>query len=454
MSMRRLKKFVMPVLLVVLSCTMLVACGSNNANNSSSSSKSSKSSKKSTDKGPLNIIMWVNPPAVKAVKAINKNFEKKYGVKVNLQTAANNQQGYLSLQQTSVSAGTADIMAIQPFQPMPVKQNTNTLSKVQEWAKNGIFMQLNNESFMNNFQTSFLKANELNGKYYALETGVYQTGLFYDKDVFKKYNLKVPTTYKQLVQVCNTLKSHNVTPIWTGFGGGANFYTEFLMYPIMLDMLAPSVNGGNVAKALATGKVKWTDPKMVTALNREKTIANKYLEKNFTGENWQQMPANFANGKAAMLLDGSWDLPSVYKGNANKNIGYFPLPGSNTAADNKSVANADLAWTVLNNSKHKDLAKKWLAFFASHDQYSLYVKDTGISPSEKGTFTSQASKVMGKYFGKGRLISQSPNWIIPNGPTYLQKDNFWNNQEKMLQGNMSVNDLLQKYQQSQNQASK
>lgn len=407
----------------------------------------------STDNGPLTITMWVNPPAVSVVQKINKEFEQKYGVKVNLQTAANDQAGYTTLQQTSVQAGTADIMAIQPFNPMPQKMTSTNMSVVQEWAVNNVFMPLNGEPWVSQFNQDDLGAASYKGKDYGLVTGVYQTGLFYNKAIFQKYHLTVPTTYAQFLSVCKTLKSHHVTPVWTGIAGGATFYLEFLMYPVMQDLLAPSVGSASASQALAAGKVKWTDSKMVTAFQEEKEIASNF-EPNYSGESWQQMPGAFANGKAAMLLDGSWDIPSILQAKPNMQIGYFPIPGSNKAADNKSVSNPDLTWVVLNNSKHKALAEKWLAFFASKNIYQQYVQATGISPSENGTFTSTTATAMGQWFGKGRVINQTPDWIIPNGPNYLQSNNFWSEHLKMLQGSVSPATLAQEYQQSQNQASK
>lgn len=443
LEVKRLRKTASRIFLMTMSVSGVIAAGLAAGSPVSAS----------TDNGPLTITMWVNPPAVSVVQKINKEFEKKYGVKVNLETAANDQAGYTTLEQTSVQAGTADIMAIEPFNPMPQKMTSDNMSALQEWAVNNVFMPLNGESWVSGFNQDDLAAASYKGKDYGLVTGVYQTGLFYNKAIFKKYNLKVPTTYAQFLSVCKALKLHNVTPVWTGIADGATFYLEFLMYPIMQDALAQNLGSASASQALAAGKIKWTDPKMVTAFQEEKNIASNDFEHNYAGESWQQMPGAFAAGKAAMLLDGSWDIPSVLQANPKIQIGYFPIPGSNTAADNNSVSNPDLTWVVLNNSKHKDLAEKWLAFFASKNIYEQYVQATGISPSENGAFNSTTATAMGQWFGKGRVINQTPDWVIPNGPYYLQSNNFWTEQLKMLQGSISPATLAQQYQQSQNQAS-
>lgn len=451
---KKLGKTLSPIAFIALSSALVAGCGSTTPTSSNSSSSNSAQSSGTTDKGPLKIIMWVNPPAVAAVKKIDSEFEKKYGVKVELQITANDTAGYQTAQQTAVQAGTADIMAIQPFNPMPQKMTSNNMTNVQQWAANNVFMPLNNEPWVSNFSASDLGAAAYNGKDYGLVTGVYQIGLFYNKAIFAKYNLQVPTTYSEFLNVSKVLKSHGVTPVWTGLSGGATGYVQFMMYPFMQDLLAPTLGSASASQALASGKVKWTDPTMIQAFQKEQNFAQNYLEPNYAGENWQQMPGDFAAGKAAMLLDGSWDLPSVLQANPNMQIGYFPIPGSDIASDNQSVANPDLTWVVLNNSKHKSLAEEWLTFFASKDMYNQYVQMTGISPSENGSYTSSTATIMGKWFGSGRVISQSPDWMIPGGPYYLQPTNFWTEQLKMLQGGITPTKLAQEYQQSQDQASK
>ena len=90
-------------------------------------------------------------------------------------------------------------------------------------------------------------------------------------------------------------------------------------------------------------------------MNEEKTIA-QYLEPNYTGVPWEAMPGDFARGKGAMLLDGSWDLASIQQANAKVQVGFFPLPFSNTAADNQAYVQDDLTFSVLNASPNKAAA--------------------------------------------------------------------------------------------------
>ena len=57
------------------------------------------------------------------------------------------------------------------------------------------------------------------------------------------------------------------------------------------------------------------------------------------------MPTDFAAGKAAMLLDGSWDMALVEAAHPKFQVGFFPLPGSNIAANNQSELQNDLTFS-------------------------------------------------------------------------------------------------------------
>ena len=51
-----------------------------------------------------------------------------------------------------------------------------------------------------------------NGKQWALPMDFAGIGIIYNKDIFAQYNLKPPTTYRELERVVKTLKDNGVTP--------------------------------------------------------------------------------------------------------------------------------------------------------------------------------------------------------------------------------------------------
>ncbi|MCL2584760.1 MAG: extracellular solute-binding protein [Streptosporangiales bacterium] len=397
----------------------------------------------------LKLTTWVNPPAVAVLKQINAEFEKANpGTSVTLNTAANVNGPYQTLLQQSVNSGSADIVtANTPLLPLPKKLNNTNATPIQLWETNGQFADLSGQSFTKDYTSSALSAQTYQGKVYGLTSGEYQEGVFYNKAIFSKYHLSVPTTYSQFLSVCKTLKSHGVQPLYTALGQVGSPYTQFLYYEAMTDLWYPKAPGGNLANAIMNDQVKWTDPAFVKGMSEEKQIA-QYLEPNYTGINWQTMAGGpFAAGKAAMELDGSWDLPSIQKANPKLQAGYFPVPFSSSASANQAYAQNDLTFYVLKNAKNKSLAMKWLQFFSTPKIYAQYVNATGISSAQKsGTFTGYASQVMGKWFGKG--VNQTTLYpaLSPSNGYYDQQANWADLQLEVMQGKMSPQQAAATYQ--------
>jgi raffinose/stachyose/melibiose transport system substrate-binding protein len=396
----------------------------------------------SASSGQVNIIEWVNPPAVTATKMIDKGFQTATGITANLSTASGRETNYAALEKTTVQAGSADIMAVFPIQPYPPGMPTTDLSPEALWGVDGVYDSLNNQPWVSRMLPASKEAQTYKGKLYGLNTGVYQVGVFYNKAIFAKYHLTPPTTLSAFMKLAATLKKDKVTPLWFGTGSGAAVY-EWVM--LMDSQLMAIYGNTNVDNAFWAGKAKFTSPQFVQALNQAKEITTT-MEPNWQGENWTQMPSAFATGKAAMLLDGSWDMASVLAVNPKMDIGYFPLPGSNVASRNVSILQPDLTWTVLKNGKNQTEALKWLNYFSQPKVYAQYVKETGISPSFKGSYPSATQKILGSYLSKGLLEANAEPVLPGSGPFSLQPTNFDNTLQQVLLGQLSVSKATQEWQ--------
>jgi raffinose/stachyose/melibiose transport system substrate-binding protein len=416
---------------------LAAACGSSGSSGSGSSSSGQT----------LKIITWVNPPAVKAIQQIDNEFQKANpGVKVDLGTAENVNGPYKTMLQQTVDASSADIVSnVTQLQPLPLKVTSTNTTYWQTYTMHGVFAPLNGQPFLKDYKPGALAAETYQGKTYGVVSGEYQEGVFYNKKIFAQYHLTPPTTYSQFLTVLQTLKSHGVTPMWLGLGAVGPVYLQFLYYNLIDSVWQPAVSG-SLATGLENGSVKWTSPAFTTAMNEEKTLA-QYLEPGYQGEAWQGMPGAFADGKAAMLLDGSWDLASVQAANPATQVGFFPLPGSNTAANNKSELQNDLTFSVLNGSAHKALAMKWLAFFSQPNIYKQYVDITGISSSQNsGSFSSYSAQVLGSWFGKG-------DYYTSYYPVLADTDSYWDQpanwptlQQDVISGSKTPAQVEQMYQ--------
>ena len=97
--------------------------------------------------------------------------------------------------QTRLTANDVDVIdmfgfaqGIQPFMKNVDKPNWQTLIEA------GLLMDLTGQPFLKYYDASAIKdAGSFNGKVYEVNTGRYAfTGVFYNKDLFAKYGVKVP----------------------------------------------------------------------------------------------------------------------------------------------------------------------------------------------------------------------------------------------------------------------
>ena len=402
--------------------------------------------------GSLKIITWVNPPAVQALTQIDNEFMKQYpNVKVTLETEANVTAGYVTLLATSVDSSSADIVtSTNEIQPLPLKPTRANMNPMQYWASSNVFLPLNGQPWLKNFNSAAVQTETYNGQIDGILSGVYQRVVFYNKTDFAKYHVSVPTTYSQFMPLLATLSADHVTPLWLGLGGGASIYApDFVTMPLMASLWLPHAPGANIYTDLQTGSQKWDNPYFVQALTEEAAIA-KYIEPDYTGVSWEGMPAAFAENKAPMLLDGSWDLATVQKANPSIKLGSFPLPGSNIASQNLPLVQPDLNLEVLRHGHDTANALKWMAFFASKPIYEQYVDITGISPSEtSGTYTSFSSGVLGSWLGKGTQVATIlPNPMPPVEGYYDTATEFPLLQEQVMAGSTTPQKAAQLIQSS------
>lgn len=351
----------------------------------------------------LKLIQWTNQPAVDAVKQINEAFHKKYpNITVSVTAVPTADDQYLQLQNTRLAANDVDIMATQGFVGSPQPWATGaTKPSWQQWIESGQLLDLTNQPFLQHYLPQAIKdASTFNGKVYSVTTGSYaDNGIFYNKAIFSKYNLQPPTTFDELMHVCQVLQSHGVTPFVIG---GKDTWP---LYVATFGLQSSLLDQSSVVKGLWTGDQKFTDPKNVEVLARMQKIM-QYTIKNFMGLDYNSATAYFSSEKVAMVPDGTWNAPTFSQANPSLQYGYFPTPGSDNASENVNLAGKyDLAWVVnAKSSKAKqDAALKWLDFFSQPDNYSKYVNAVGILPSQpnvdlQSAFLKEIAPVAASHF--------------------------------------------------------
>jgi ABC-type glycerol-3-phosphate transport system substrate-binding protein len=206
---------------------------------------------------------------------------------------------------------------------------------------------------------------------------------FYNKSLFARAGIKsVPTDWSQLFSACTALKKIGVTPFTYGNGGqalGAEFYPWYDMSYMMIGNYSV-----NQWKGLYSGSIKWTAPANVTAL------ANWAKLKSMGCTNPDVLTKtnniqDFETGKAAMLMDGTWDT-QVYTQKMGKNVAAFVPPFSVKPIKGVVQFPGD-GISAMSYSTHKADDMKFLDFMTTAKAATI-INAAGLIPDIKGTSTS------------------------------------------------------------------
>ena len=171
--------------------------------------------------------------------------------------------------------------------------------------------------------------NAIGGKVYIPPTGSQIIPMvFYNKALFAKAGVTPPTTWAQFLADCAKLKAAGVTPI--ELGGNTPFAAAMpLTGAISADVLGKDPNW---LKQRYSGSVKFTDPDVVAAAKKMRTlVADGYFEQGALNVSYTESITQFNSGSAAMYPMGSWYLGSIPKNEWN-NIGVFLWPSDDGSA--------------------------------------------------------------------------------------------------------------------------
>jgi raffinose/stachyose/melibiose transport system substrate-binding protein len=129
-------------------------------------------------------------------------------------------------------------------------------------------------------------------------------GVYYNADLFKKLNLKTPATWEELLAAARTIHGDGVIPFANATGD------KWTMAEIVFMNLAPNYVGGREGRlAYLAGQRCFNDTHIVAAFQAVSDLAT-FLPPNQSVLTYSDSQQLFLQGKAAMWLGGSWDIPS------------------------------------------------------------------------------------------------------------------------------------------------
>ncbi len=244
-----------------------------------------------------------------------------------------------------------------------------------------MFAPLDDIAKKDNFVAGTLDAFSVDEKPYAVPLELNITPVYYNKEIFKKYNLEAPKTYDEFLNVVKTLADNKVTPITLG---NKDRWTGSMWYMYLADRI-----GGPEALNNAINRSgSFEDPALVKAAEEiEKLVKMGAFVKGYNGLSNDEAKGYFMNEQAAMYLMATWELPNYTTSpdvpqEFKDKVGYFKFPtyeGGKGDIDSY-VGGPGVGLFVSEQSKVKDEAKEFVSYLV--DEWGKRsVVDAGVIPA-------------------------------------------------------------------------
>ena len=365
-----MKKFTVCLLIGAMAASMLTGCGSNSGSSDSSDSKADSSSETMT-------IMMNGSDSDAYMEGYRKiidgfNESNEYGVKVEIQNVTNSDYK-TKLTTMMASDSETDIIFTWELGYLENFVNGDKIVSLQKYLDE-------DEDWKNSFNGGILEPLTYDGEVYAIPTQQSTAIMYYNKAIFDKYGLEVPTTYDEYVQVCDTLKENGVTPVAL-----ASTADDAWLVSQYIQQLSDGIKGEDLFNSIKGGTGKWNDEGMVEAGKLFQEEVNKgYFEDGFTGVSREEAQLQFANGQTAMYFNGCWEISNLdKKENAAEaeNISCFLMPAVNEEYAGVEVGSVDTSYAITKNCKNVDAAVALLKYMTNEESTSSLLYDYGRFPS-------------------------------------------------------------------------
>ena len=365
-----MKKFTVCLLIGAMVASMLTGCGSNGGSSDSSDSKADSSSETMT-------IMMNGSDSDAFMEGYRKiidgfNESNEYGVKAEIQNITNSDYK-TKLTTMMASDSETDIIFTWELGYLENFVNGDKIVSLQKYLDE-------DEDWKNSFNGGILEPLTYDGEVYAIPTQQCTAIMYYNKAIFDKYGLEVPTTYDEYVQVCDTLKENGVTPVAL-----ASTADDAWLVSQYIQQLSDGIKGEDIFNSIKDGTGKWNDEGMVEAGKLFQEEVNKgYFEDGFTGVSREEAQLQFANGQTAMYFNGCWEISNLDKKEnvaEAENISCFLMPAVNEEYAGVEVGSVDASYAITKNCKNVDAAVALLKYMTNEESTSLLLYDYGRTPS-------------------------------------------------------------------------
>jgi raffinose/stachyose/melibiose transport system substrate-binding protein len=224
--------------------------------------------------------------------------------------------------------------------------------------------------------------------------GVNFIGVLYNKAVFEKAGITAkPKNYADFLNICETLKSKGILPIYEAAKDA--WPVQVFTLSAWSSFVDPVIGDAGIAK-IRSNQLKVTEiPQVTDMFKRQVELKTKgYLNKDLMAATVEKQYENIATGKCAMVFQVGFvlgDINSKYP-DGMKDLGFFPIPSDNDEGiagvytPNQLFAfktdNADASKDFINTMVSTDGLQIWYKANPAISAYKNFKSENLFAPSQ------------------------------------------------------------------------
>lgn len=375
----------------VLAVSLVAGCGAGagGSGTDSAAGKNDSGTKEAASAKPVTLELFqYSPEMADAMHQLADQYHKESpNVTINVTI---NQDNYYPLLKTKINSGNVpDIF-------MTGAYNDNIT--YQDYAYD-----LTKEEFMKNIVDTAKTGVTYNGKVLGYPLILQSYSFIYNKKLFADVGItKLPKTYTELEAASKQLQDKGITPFANGYKEW--WVMEQTMTPVFASM------GGNYQETFAdvnNGKKKLSDVKELNNLFPLLDLTLKYSNPKPLETDFNSSVSLFAQGKAAILHQGSWAEDAIRKITQNIDIGYLPHPVGEDGAKAGLMVDSNIVYRINKDSKNLKEVLKFFNWLTTSDYGKSFIPKV----------VKQISTIKEAPFPDAQLAKETSDYL-KNGLTY------------------------------------
>ncbi|MCI1984306.1 MAG: extracellular solute-binding protein [Bifidobacteriaceae bacterium] len=255
---------------------------------------------------------------------------------------------------------------------------------------------------------------------------------YYNTDMFKKYNIKVPTNMKEFESALAAFKSHGITPLAEGV---QEYPLQHLWYQLFLSKATDTeIDNYQMYK----GDVNWSSPAMKYATQTIKDWVDKgYISKDSTGMKAEETGQAFENGTNPIFFSGTW-----WFGRFQNEVKKFAWSESKWPDTKKVVGSSGNVWVIPEKSTKKDAAAQFINVTMGKDIQTLLGNSGGVPINADTTKITDKknAKLLSEF---SDILKNDGLGFYPDWPTSTFYDDLNGALQELVNGTSSVDKTLQ-----------